>query len=294
MEAILSSLGIPFEKIVHEPQQQLDLPTEFQRDLYGLIESGYPALVGFELHDPSPGPQGPSRHIIPVIGHTFNEDTWVPTAQRDYFGAKLSYFPSESWLSSYVIHDDNYGPYYCLPRHFLKKDNFRIIYGLKRYATPFSAIEAEAVGLAFIGAIVKRMPRTGQDWYDRFAIYHNCGLLILRTVLARKTDYIAHVQALRCRQGVALEPAHLQKLENHLPEYFWVVEASAPELFSGSRRKFGEILVSAQTQLPKPLDLTLLLGARLPGIIILRQQGTVPIDTTQLQSHTDLLSLTPP
>ncbi len=294
MEAILNSLGIPFEKIVHEPQQQLDLPTEFQRDLYGLIESGYPALVGFELHDPNPGPQGSSRHMIPVIGHTFNEDTWVPEAQRDYFGAKLSYFPSENWLSSYVIHDDNYGPYYCLPRHFLKKDNFRIIYGLKRFPTSFSAIEAEAVGLAFIGAIIKKIPAIGQDWYDRFAVYHNCGLLVLRTILARKADYVAHLQALRCWQGPVLEPAHIQKFQNHLPEDFWLVEASAPELFSSSRRKFGEVLVSAQTALPKPLDLTLLLGARLPGVVLLRQQGTVAVEPTQLGSHTGLFSLTPP
>ena len=291
IETILNNLGVNFEKIVHEPRQQLDLPTEFQRDLYGFIESGCPALVGFELDEPTPGPDGSRRHVIPVIGHTFNEDTWVPDAQRAYFGGKLSYFPSESWLSSYVVHDDNFGPYYCLPRHFLKKENFRIIYGLKTQATPFNAVEAEAIGFDFIGAIVKRFPRLGQDWYDRFAVFQRCGLLVLRTALVRKEDYISHLQSLRSRDGLPLEPALVQKFQNHLPETFWMVEASAPELFATSRRKFGEILLSAQLPVPKPLNLSLLLAARVPGLVMIRQQNNVPIDQTQLQGHTSLFNL---
>jgi hypothetical protein len=291
IENILNSLGVNFEKIVHEPRQQLDLPTEFQRDLYGFIESGCPALVGFEFDEPTPGPNGAPRHVIPVIGHTFNEDTWVPDAQRAYFGGKLSYFPSESWLSTYVIHDDNFGPYYCLPRHFLKKNNFRIIYGLKAQATLFNAVEAEAIGFDFIGAIVKRFPRLGQDWYDRFAVFQRCDLLVLRTALVRKADYLVHLRSLSSRDGAMLEPALVQKFQDHLPESFWMVEASAPELFASSRRKFGEVLLSAQLPVSKPLNLSLLLAARVPGLVMIRQQDKVPIDRTNLQGHTDLFDL---
>ena len=42
----------------------------------------------------------------------------------------------------------------------------------------------------------------------------------------------------------------------------WMVEASAPELFSASRRKFGEVLVSAMAPMPTPLNASLLLAAR--------------------------------
>ena len=52
------------------PKAGLDLPSEFQRDLSGFIETGCPALVGFELEDPNPGPDGSPRHIVPVIGQT--------------------------------------------------------------------------------------------------------------------------------------------------------------------------------------------------------------------------------
>ena len=88
-----------------------------------------------------------------------------------------------------------------------------------------------------------------------------------------------------------MEKDLIQKFENYLPEFFWLVEASAPELFSSSRRKFGEVLISAQAQAPTPLDLSLMLAARLPGMAIIRQGNDVPIDKTQLQGHTPLFSL---
>ena len=122
MEAVLNDLSIPYEKIVHEPAASLVLPTDYQRNLYGFIESGAPALLGFELEDPNANAGEAGRHIIPVVGHTFNEDAWMPEADRNYFAKGLSYYPSESWLSTFVAHDDNFGPYYCLPRNFLKKE----------------------------------------------------------------------------------------------------------------------------------------------------------------------------
>jgi len=44
MENILNGLNLSFDKLVHEPSQQLLLPTEYQRDLYGCIESGFQPL----------------------------------------------------------------------------------------------------------------------------------------------------------------------------------------------------------------------------------------------------------
>lgn len=101
MEDILNGLSLSFDKVVHEPNQQLHLPTEYQRDLYGCIESGFPALVGFELDDPAASANGGPRHAIPVFGHTFNEDTWMPQAQRAYFGGTQSYFPSEKLVKHF-------------------------------------------------------------------------------------------------------------------------------------------------------------------------------------------------
>jgi len=291
LELILSGLGVHHEKIIHEPSLGLDLPTEFQRDLYGFIESGCPALVGFELEDPNPGPAGSPRHVVPIIGHTFNDDAWVPDAQRHYFGNQLRYFSSESWLSSYVLHDDNFGPYYCLPRHFLKKDNFRIILGMQRQATAYSASDAEAVGFDFLNAIARAAPTAGQDWYDRFTVYARQGLLVLRCLLMERTDYVRHLREVRSWEGVPLEAATITRLENNLPERFWMIEASAQELFTASRRKFGEILLSCTIPLPRPLNPSVLLAARLPGMLLINQAGALANETTALQGHTPIFTM---
>lgn len=293
LQKILSGLGVHHEKIVHEPSHGLDLPTEFQRDLYGYIESGCPALVGFELDDPNPGPNGSPRHIVPIIGHTFNEDAWVPDAQRAYFGNQLRYFSSESWLSSYVLHDDNFGPYYCLPRHFLKKDNFRITLGMLRQPAQFSAGDAEATAFAFLYALARQNPTVGQDWYDRFTVFARQGLLVLRTVLISRTGYLQHLRDMRSWEGVPLEAASITRLENLLPEHFWMIEASAQELFTASRRKFGELLLSCTKPMPRPLSLDLLLAARLPGMWLIPQPGGLTTEITQLQGHTPIFTSTP-
>ncbi len=90
-----------------------------------------------------------------------------------------------------------------------------------------------------------------------------------------------------------MEAAIIGRMESHLPERFWMIEASAPELFSASRRKFGELLLSATTPLPKPLNITPLLAARLPGMVLLPQAGNLARLSTELQSHTPLFTSGP-
>ena len=293
LEAIVRGLNLDCTKVVHEPLLNLHLPYEFQPDLYGMIESGNPALLGFVLDDPTVPPEKVPRHIVPIIGHTFNDDAWVPDAQRNYFGKGLQYFSSESWLSSYVLHDDNFGPYYCLPRHFLTKDNFRIILGMSPRGTPFPASDAEAVGFDFLNAIAGLYQLDGQPWLDRFLIYTRQGLLILRTLLLDRADYVRHLTSIRDWEGHPFDPPAIAKIEAALPDRLWVVEASAPELFPSSRRKFGEVLLSADKPLPRPLDTSILLGARLPGSFLLTAGGNLETIPVSLTGHSPLFDAVP-
>jgi hypothetical protein len=305
IEAVFRHLHIEFDKFVHEPDEKLFLATDFQRDLYGFIESGCPALVGFELSDPDP-----RRHIIPVFGHTFNEDAWVPGAQRAYFGDKLSYYPSESWLSTFVIHDDNFGPYFCLPRHFLqvhspqsvsrllrpfarkfprkffRKDNFRLLYGLKSQSLAYGSVDAEALGFAFFSSIANNVGTTGVDWYDRFAIFTRCEWLVLRTLLLSRDRYLDHLRAIRDRKKAKVEDALLHSLRAILPTNFWMVEASAPELYTVSRRKFGEVLLSPTKHRTEPLT-SLVLAARLPGVVSFGG-ATLTNEPSAVEGHTPI------
>ena len=216
----------------------------------------------------------------------------LPQAQRAYFGGALSYYSSDNWLSTFVVHDDNFGPYLCLPRHFLKKDNFRIMYGLRRIQTNFSAVQAEAIGFAFCEAIARRHASTGNEWFDRFSVFTRRGWLVLRTLLIKKDDYLKHLHDIRAWDGAALEADMLRKFRNYLPPIFWMVEASAPELFNSSRRKFGEVLLPCDKPPPTPLNASLMLATRLPGLIYFRPgQLQLEIRPTQLKGHTSLFIL---
>jgi hypothetical protein len=288
MEAVLNALNIAYEKIIHEPHQQLNLPTDYQRHLYGCIESGAPALLGFEFDDPAALPGEAGRHIIPVFGHTFNEDAWVPEAQRSYFASGLSYYPSESWLSAFVAHDDNFGPYYCLPRNFLRKENFRIILALKRFPTLFSSLEAETLAFGYAQILSKIFDKTGHDWFDRFSIFARLGSLVIRAQCLTRDDYLAHLGALEDWQGRRLEDWLRTYFRNSLPDYFWMAELSAPELFTATRHKFGELLIAADRQ--PATDLSLLLAARLPGHALLRHGGNLTVQHTGLAGHSQLFS----
>lgn len=286
MQSVLSDCGLEYSKIIHEPTKTtLKLPGDYQSDLYGAIESGQPALLGFELNDKR-------RHIIPVIGHTFNEDTWVAPAARAYFDGGLSYFPSENWLSTYVVHDDNFGPYYCIPRHFLQKDNFRIILSLKRHPSKTGSVEAEAIALAYLKGIASALS-DGNVWMERFKAYAQSGLLVLRALHVTRKEYLNHVQAGECWDGQVVDGDCVTRMEPELPEFFWMVETSAPELFSATRRKFGEILIASDVTEPKPLNWSLYLLARLPGQILRLKEGALDICSSGTGGHVGLFQYPP-
>ncbi len=290
IELILKGLNISFKTLINEPGKGVNLPAEYQHSLYGFIESGCPALLGFELEDAGAPDKDPSRHIIPVIGHTLNEDTWVPAAQRSYFHKDLGYFSSERWLSSYVVHDDNVGPYFCLPRHYLRQERIRIIIGLQQGSPKIDAVEAEATGLRYATRLCHQLPQRVGYWFNRFQAFGKDSMLVLRTILIQRIDYENHLRDIKSRDGKQLEDSIRKTFIQNLPDQFWMVEVSAQELFPVNRRKFGEIIISADDVLPDPLDESLFLGARLPCVLLVKKTLTseLIIQTTVLHDHTSL------
>jgi len=201
MEVILNHYRVPYTLLKHEPSRQ-PLPTriEYQTLLYASIESGRPALLGFEL-EAHPATGETSRHLIPVIGHTFNDDAWVPDAERSYFLRGQGYFRSEAWLSTYVVHDDNLGPYYCLPRYYLSRKSFRLLYSIQPTAASLSLAEAEALADSTLISIHRAIPMIGVVWYDRFAAYGRTGSLVLRSFQANRRQYLDHLANLQDVHG---------------------------------------------------------------------------------------------
>lgn len=287
VEAVLTGFGFSPRVDVHEPGQ-VELPPglEFQRLLYDFIESGRPALLGFELApDRTTGER--SRHVIPIFGHTFNEDLWVPEAERAYFAHDRGFFPSESWLSTYVSHDDNFGPYVCLPRHYLGRDEFRLLIGCHEPTVQLPAVEAETLAIDMAAFVARDFPQSEVPWFERFRAFSRSGLLVLRAQIVNQKSYQEHLTVLRDREGFDLEPETINQLTENFPACAWMVEISAPELFPSTRAKFGEILIDA-TQSSSAVDT--LHAARLPGHLFLRRGGQIDITRTRLAGHTPLFT----
>lgn len=258
----------------------------FQKFLYGSIESGYPAIVCFAAGNGQ-------YHAIPVFGHTFNEDTWVPNAEFSYFrvGHGTAYIPSESWVSSYVAHDDNWGSNYCVPRHFLytKQNCDRLAGGTRPCvmesecvayiiatlpkAAMVSPISAEVIGADFLFSMLPQLTAMNELWGQRLQFYARRHLLVLRPILIDEGRYLRHLAAIDDWDGNRIRPELLTALRPLAKGPIWMVELSVPELFSANRRKLGEVLVAADSRPNTARDFKNYLLTRVPGYFVLHQGG---------------------
>ena len=232
----------------------------FQKYLYGSIESGYPAIICF-------GTSGHDYHAIPVFGHTFNEDTWVPSAEIAYFklGAATQYIPSDSWLSTFIAHDDNLGSNFCIPRDFLYTKNYcdhmaggpglckkreeRVVCVIATIPkkVKVSPVSAEAIGAEYLFSMLPQMPAMSGPWQERLAWYARRNRLVLRPILVDGPQYARHLSIITDWDGDPIDHRYVRFLEKELPkENLWLIELSVPELFSANRRKIAEVLIRAE------------------------------------------------
>lgn len=211
----------------------------FDHILYLAIESGYPAILGFV------GETG-KGHVVTVLGHTFNGNSWLPEANLDYSlkltDEGLGYIPSAFWTDNFIFHDDNFGPYYCLPSTFLKNQVKVVIAVTDLDESDVFADEAEiqALGLTAELATVKWPERLNRKWANILFEHVNEGRGIARTTVARKSDYLAELLGSRIVNRASEIFDHLME---RLPNRFWISELSVPELFSANRAKIGEVIV---------------------------------------------------
>lgn len=219
----------------------------FQKFLYAGIESGAGAMLGFSLA--GPGLQEPGKHIIPFFGHTFNKDTWVPEAEQSYFDVAggVGYIPSESWTSSFLGHDDNFGPNFCVPRLYVKPEQVDYVSELLPSGAQFSGVAAEAVSIRFVYSLHPNITTAKNPWLRRLAFFSRPDVqkVILRAVFATKQQYVAHLRNATDWDNSTENPKLIELLEKRLPEALWVVEVSLPHLFPANERKLGEVVLNA-------------------------------------------------
>jgi len=262
-------------------------PVPFQKYIYGSVESGYPAIVAFTVPPGRAGEEEPVAHAIPVFGHTFNEDIWVPNAASSYFkiGTGTEYLPSELWVSMYVCHDDNWGSNFCIPRRYLytrrlcgslpegpdlcpeTPECVGAVIGCLPGNVKTNPIQAEAIAADYLLKMLPHIPKECGAWAERLKYYAEeaRNRAILRPLLVTGEQYADHLGKVRDWNRSRLEPGLTSIFEPVAQDYFWMVELSVPELFSANHRKVGEILLRSNVDPGKKRDFRMFAFARLPG-----------------------------
>lgn len=300
LRKILTGLGLNYNDIdysEHDEQLRKDLP--YQKYVYAGLESGGGSLLGFrlagrELHEEA-------KHIIPVYGHTFNKDTWVPNAEISYFriGEGVGYVPSESWTSSFLGHDDNFGPNFCIPRLYIEKDKVDYVVEIFRPGILYGGLQAEALALNILYSMLPELAGSPHRWVLRLIEWTAKQQIVFRAQAMTTVEYVEHLSSL-CDWDGNRENSELCKLlEQEMPQHIWAIEISTPQLFPANERKLGEIVLDA-TQLLNLEDdsasYNVFIFARLPGIYMLGGEiinGTpqfTPVPS-EILSHTNLIKL---
>jgi hypothetical protein len=266
----------------------------YQKLVYSGIESGCGALVAFKLSGPAAPQVG---HVIPFFGHTFNEDSWAPTGGPAYFqyGEHIRYIPSRAWLSSFLVHDDNFGANLCIPQNFLKKDHISCVFELLPKGWAFSGAEAEVAAADYFYSILPNLPPSNDvPWLRRLWEYVADQRLILRHVPITKAGYLEHLRNLEDWEYKKESASTIRAFETSVSaDKFWMVEVSVPEVFPTNKRKLGEILLNASAPLSPETDGSSFVMARFPGAFVFFDSLDLNGDPTFALSPSDILSHVP-
>ena len=257
----------------------LHLPTvDYAGWIYPFVESGFPVLLAFN-------PTHQMAHIVAVLGHTVNSDKWDSEAHLAYrpeaFG---TYHASSAWVDHFIINDDNFGMYTCMPLAYLRNKIMpqydltqRASYALSLLppntdVTPY-LVEKSSVGLVEKLATFYT-PTTDNKWLNRLwgqLRQRNKGV-VARTIICKREDYIKSL-----KPHLAAEYPIPEKLLNCSADII-VTEISLPDLYTCNKHKLGDVVSDAKTVISNGNRYLQFIWGWLPGIQVPAepQEGIMP------------------
>lgn len=297
---ILTELGLRFNDVDYSLEEdgfRDELP--YQKYAYAGLEAGSGALVGFRFAGLEL--QEEAKHIIPIYGHTFNKDTWAPNADFSYFriGEGIGYVPSESWTSSFLGHDDNFGPNFCIPRLYIGNDKVDYVVEIFRPGVMYGGVQAEVMALNILYSLLPRLDKNTNKWIARLIEWTAKQQIVFRAQALSSTEYVDHLGSLKDWEGNEEQRELCDLLAQEMPQFVWAVEISTPHLFPANERKLGEIVLDATQELDAQDESSInnvFILARLPGTYLLGGEISnndphfTPVPS-QLTSHTDLIKM---
>lgn len=250
------------------------------------VQSGHATLLVFTTATQVGSP--PEEHVVYVSGYTHNTDEWHPQAIPAYSGpASAPYRQSSLWIDHFVIHDDNFGPYYTLSARALEVDKnvkARWVIAIAPENIIMNAVGAELASSTVLKNLLRSLATLASNqWFDYITTRNNS--FVLRPILIEKQEYLAHLLASKGHDSSAIDQQSLDKFKS-APEYFWMVEFSMPSLYTGNHTKLGEVIIDAFNVNPASL-VDSVLFMRLPGLVIdFKTPGGASWSDFPMTSHT--------
>ncbi len=282
------------------------------------VESKFPSLLAFSTAN--------DMHVVPVVGHTLNSDMWRPEAEFQYkgqlyrmtesqlFGLNTieKHVPAASWVDHFIIHDDNFGPYYCLPVDSLRRatlprldPHFRAYHLISILPSDFdikaSSREAEWASVLFVEYLVqpnKALSTSREYWAKKICqSYRNGEPWVVRTALIDKDTFVNNLSDDRDYEGYQFTQQEIEFMTSNLPDWFYLSEISLPDLYTTNKSKLIDIVYTCDQEPWDPRKKKI--GELFQRVLLCRVPGSVYVAahrksiTSNVKSHMPLFRVDP-
>ena len=282
----------------------ISTPGDYKDYVYKYVESKCPVILGFGVSDTV-------AHVIPILGHTLNTDQWAPEAVSAYSYSPLvsrvevCYKPVHLWVDHFIIHDDNFGMYFCLPSGTLKQPDspptslqFRACYAIAIIPSFLTteAWEAEVAAQVNVANLLEffKVHSEPDQWTKRLIASTETRPprpLLVRTFLTSRDEYARSLHLTDFAGAEFTEQERAQIVED-LPDSFWLSEITLPELYTANKTKLIDFFYTCQApKIGGNYDLLRerWIQMRFPGVLFKRGMGKMSAVPLSVESHYPLL-----
>lgn len=260
MEKIAASFGLNTHAA-----NLLEMPTvDYAEWIYPFVESGFPVLLAF-------CPTHQMGHVVAVLGHTMNSDKWDCEAHLAYRPEALGkHIASSAWVDHFIINDDNFGMYSCMPPSYLRNKTLpqyditqRATYALTLLPlnTDVPPYFAEKPSMVIISNLSQSYtPQKDNKWLIRLWEQHGSKGIVARTVICKRDAYIESIKTY-LPIGYVIPSTIINCSEDII-----LTEISLPDLYTCNKHKIGDIISDSKGGISNGNKFVQFIWGWLPGI----------------------------
>ncbi len=222
-----------------------------------------------------------------ILGSTIKADTWHSWETLEDRGEAVGpYQASSAWRDHWMINDDNFGMYTCMPPTYLRNKLLPQYDQTQRATFALALLPANTDAAPYVAekssvSLVENLamcytPTTDNKWLNRLwgqLRQRNKGV-VARTVICKKDAYIESLKS-----HLAAED-QIPKELSICSENIIVTEISLPDLYTCNKHKLGDVVSDAKTVISNGNRYIQFIWGWLPGIQVPAEpkEGITPSD----------------